>query len=98
MMGKITTQIIFTLLMTTMLGTLARGESKPVRVFILAGQSNMQGQGFVKSDPKRNGGKGSLEFLVQDPATAKRFAHLIDAQGRFLTRGDVWISYLDRKG
>ena len=34
---------------------------KPVKVFILAGQSNMQGTGFVKADPKRNGGKGSLD-------------------------------------
>lgn len=24
---------------------------KPVKVFILAGQSNMEGQGFIESDP-----------------------------------------------
>jgi len=47
---------------------------KPVRVFIIAGQSNMEGHGFVAADPKRNGGKGSLEFVVKDPATAKHFA------------------------
>ena len=72
--------------------------NKPVRVFILAGQSNMEGHGFVAADPKRNGGKGSLEFVAKDPATAKHFAPLVDAAGKWRTRDDVWISYLDRKG
>ena len=72
--------------------------NKPVRVFILAGQSNMEGHGFVPADPKRNGGKGSLEFVVKDPATAKKFATLVDAAGKWRTRDDVWISYLDHKG
>jgi len=71
---------------------------KPVKVFILAGQSNMEGQGFVASDPKRNGGKGSLEYLVKNPATAERFKHLMDQDGKWVVRNDVWISYLDRKG
>jgi len=71
---------------------------KPVRVFILAGQSNMEGHGFVAANPKRNGGKGSLEFLVKDSATARHFAPLVDAAGQWRTRDDAWISYLDRKG
>ena len=71
---------------------------KPVKVFILAGQSNMEGHGFVKADPKRNGGKGSLEYLVKDPATADRFKHLVDKEGKWAVRDDVWIHYLDRKG
>ena len=73
-------------------------DSKPVRVFILAGQSNMEGAGLIKADPKRNGGQGSLEFLVKDVATAKHFAPLVDAAGQWRTRDDVWVSYLDRKG
>lgn len=71
---------------------------KPVKVFILAGQSNMEGHGFIAADPKRNGGKGSLEFLVKDPATSKRFAHLVDEAGQWRTRDDVRISYLDQSG
>ena len=39
----------------------ASAQTKPVRVFILAGQSNMEGQGFIAADPKRNEGKGSLD-------------------------------------
>jgi len=71
---------------------------KPIKVFILAGQSNMEGHGIVAADEKRNGGKGSLEFLTKDPASAPRFKHLIDASGKWTTRDDVFISYLDRKG
>ena len=73
-------------------------DAKPVKVFILAGQSNMEGQGFIAADAKRNAGKGSLEFLAQDTATAARFAKLADKDGKWRTRDDVWISYLDRKG
>lgn len=76
----------------------AQAGTKPVRVFILAGQSNMEGHGFVAADPKRNGGKGSLEYVAKDPTTAERFAPLMDAGGKWHTRDDVWISYLDRKG
>ena len=86
----------FAVTLTTSLA--ASAQTKPVRVFILAGQSNMEGQGFIAADPKRNEGKGSLEFLVKDPATAKHFAPLQDAAGQWRKRDDVWISYLERKG
>jgi len=71
---------------------------KPLKIFILAGQSNMEGQGVIKMDPARNEGKGTLEFLVKDPATSDRFKHLVDAKGAWVVRNDVWIWYLDRKG
>jgi len=71
---------------------------KPLHVFILAGQSNMQGQGFVDADPKRNGGKGSLEYLVKQSATAAQFKHLVDKDGKWVVQDHVWISYLDRSG
>ena len=73
-------------------------QTRPVKVFILAGQSNMQGQGFVKADPKRNGGKGSLEFLVKDAASAARFKHLVDKDSKWIVRDDVWVWYLGKKG
>lgn len=74
------------------------GAAKPIKVFVLAGQSNMEGQGIVAADSKRNGGKGSLEFLVREPASAARFKHLVDQDGKWIVRRDVWISYLDRRG
>ena len=85
----------------TLLPLVARAEpvsDEPLRVFILAGQSNMVGAGAVRSDPERNGGRGSLEFLVKDPATAKQYGHLVDEDGEWVVREDVWIWSLDRKG
>ena len=69
----------------------------PVKVFILAGQSNMEGAGAIKGN-KKTEGKGSLEYLVKDPATAKRFAHVVDKDGKWVVRDDVWIWYLGRTG
>jgi alpha-galactosidase len=69
-----------------------------VKVFILAGQSNMEGHGIVPSRPERNGGRGSLEFLVKDPESAPRFKKFVDGSGAWATRDDVWISYGQRQG
>jgi alpha-galactosidase len=76
----------------------AQGGEKPVKVFILAGQSNMEGQGFIKADPKRNEGTGSLEYLVKNPSTAAKFKKLTAPNDSWAVRDDVWIHYLDRKG
>ncbi len=54
-----------------------------VKVFILAGQSNMEGHGKVDAEPKANEGQGSLEWLVKNPATAARFKHLVDKDGEW---------------
>lgn len=82
-----------------LVSVLACRGAEPVKVFILAGQSNMEGAGRVAIDPRRtNGGKGSLEFLVKDAATAARFKHLAKADGSWKERDDVWITYLDRQG
>ena len=71
----------------------------PVKVFILAGQSNMEGQGAVKASPNsQNGGQGTLEYLVKAPATAEQFKHIVDSNGKWVVRNDVWIWFLDRKG
>ncbi len=66
----------------------------PVKVFILAGQSNMEGQAVADLDgPDYNDGKGTLAFLLRDPGKAPRFAHLRDAHGNWTARDDVWIRY-----
>lgn len=69
-----------------------------VKVFVLAGQSNMEGHGKVASEPSANGGKGSLEWLIRDPESRERFGHLVDDDGRWIAREDVQIWYLDRRG
>jgi len=70
----------------------------PVQVFVLAGQSNMQGHGKVMLRPEKNGGKGTLEYLVKNKESAALFAHTVDREGNWLTRADCWIWYLDRSG
>ena len=70
----------------------------PVKVFILAGQSNMVGHGMIRADPKRNGGQGSLEHLAKGPAAAERFQRLLDRDGKWVMRDDVFVHFLDRKG
>ena len=64
------------------------GKTKPVQVFILAGQSNMEGKGGI--DPL-------LNHQVQAPDTKDFFAHL-HKDGQYIERDDVWINYLTRKG
>ncbi|MCF7955572.1 MAG: sialate O-acetylesterase [Phycisphaerae bacterium] len=65
-------------------GTVYAG--KPLKVFILAGQSNMEGHGEMIGTSS-----GHLETLVaNDPAT---FGHLKDGNGNWAVRDDVWIWY-----
>jgi len=94
--NRIPSPLIGILLIT--LAAPATAADKPVKVFILAGQSNMEGHGFIKADPKRNEGKGSLEYVARQPDTADKFKHLLGQNGKWAVRDDVWIHYLDRKG
>lgn len=84
-------------LIATLLSLVAT-PAEPVKVFILAGQSNMVGHGFIAADPKRNGGKGSLEFMAREPSSDPMFKNLLDKDGKWRVRDDVWIDYFERKG
>lgn len=72
----------------------------PVKVFILAGQSNMQGQGVVDMDgPKDyNGGKGNLEYVMKHSPNARLYKHLKDKDGKWVVRDDVWVSHRTGSG
>jgi hypothetical protein len=59
----------------------------PVKVFILAGQSNMEGKAKMSL----------IEYQVKQPATRALFAHF-EKDGKWAARDDVWIKFLDRKG
>jgi alpha-galactosidase len=79
-------------LLPLLLAPLALAEGQ-LKVFVLAGQSNMVGAGEVEADADRNDGKGSLEHLVRDPESRPRFGHLVDGEGAWVRRDDVWISF-----
>ena len=69
--------------------------SNTLRVFWLAGQSNMQGQGVVDFDhPKHyNGGRGILKNVMKTPGHADRYRHIVDANGDWIVRDDVFVRY-----
>jgi alpha-galactosidase len=84
-----------------MFGFTSPAESKPVKVFILAGQSNMVGHGKVEEgrDPATGkkeveGGLGSLRYFVrqhEDQYGARGKTPLVDGAGKWLVRDDVYI-------
>src|SRR5947209_7249288 len=59
----------------------------PVKVFVLAGQSNMEGKAP----------NALLDHQAADPKTSAAFAHL-RKNGKWAVRDDVFIKFLDRKG
>ncbi|HAP06527.1 MAG TPA: sialate O-acetylesterase [Planctomycetaceae bacterium] len=72
-------------------------DEKRVAVFLLIGQSNMEGHGRVSAEPQRNDGKGSLQWLAENrPDSA--FARLRNPDGTWRQRDDVWVHYLQRHG
>jgi alpha-galactosidase len=72
----------------TTAGLAGQPGKSPVKVFVLAGQSNMEGHGVIEGTQR-----GTLRTLVTDPVTAGRFKHLLAADGAWATRPDVWIAY-----
>ena len=77
----------------------AADSARPLKVFILAGQSNMEGQAVVDLDGKDyNGGKGTLNFLLNDPAKSQTFQHLRKVDGAWPVRNDVWCRYQRERG
>jgi len=87
------------LLLVPLSGLHAADTKGPVKVFILAGQSNMEGQAVADLEGKDyNDGRGTLNFLMRDPAKAPLLKHLKDGQGRWTVRDDVWVRYKPENG
>lgn len=74
--------------------SVAPGEPLPIKVIILAGQSNMAGPGVVDLDGENyNNGRGTLVSLIRDPAKSPLVAHLHNGDGSWRTRDDVYVRY-----
>lgn len=65
---------------------------RPVKVFILAGQSNMVGHGEVIK-----GDKGNLTYLVENDPQGD-YQHLLDDEGAWKIRDDVFIYFNSQGG
>jgi YVTN family beta-propeller protein len=63
------------------------GRPRPVKVFVLAGQSNMEGKAKLSL----------LDYQARQPATRALFAHL-RKDGKWVEREDVWIKYREHQG
>jgi alpha-galactosidase len=78
---------IYDLLTTIWHGPPKNDKTGSVKVFILAGQSNMEGKAKVSV----------LEYQIGQPATAELFKSLKKG-GNWIERDDVWIKYFAEKG
>lgn len=72
--------LVFHLLFCTIAGL----QAKPLKVFILAGQSNMEGPANVST----------FDYLGDDPATAPMLKKMRGPDGTAAVCGGAWISYL----
>jgi len=66
---------------------LRANSSGKVKVFILAGQSNMEGKAKMSL----------LEYQAEQPETRNFFKHL-RKDGKWVVRDDAWINFLNRRG
>jgi hypothetical protein len=78
-------KIINTLILTFTLALAAMtAAAKPMKVFILAGQSNMEGPANIST----------FDYIGDDPATAPMLKMMRGADGKPTVCEGVWISYL----
>lgn len=61
-----------------------QAQAKPVRVFILAGQSNMEGHANIET----------FDYIGDDPETACLLHQMLGDDGKPTVSDGVWISYL----
>jgi len=71
-----------TILTFALLATLGL-DAKPLKVFILTGQSNMEGHAQTSTFPA----------IAKDPKTADLYKQMVDADGNPVVCDDVWIAY-----
>ncbi|MCL4207401.1 MAG: hypothetical protein KJ000_33375 [Pirellulaceae bacterium] len=74
--------------LTTVLFATAGAEAKPLKVFILAGQSNMEGPANIST----------FDYIGDDPATAPMLKMMRGADGKPTVCDGAWISYLTGAG
>ncbi len=76
--------ILTALLLALVSGPAFQASAKPLKVFILAGQSNMEGPAHIRT----------IEGIRDDPATADMYKQMIGSDGKPVVCQNVWLSYL----
>jgi hypothetical protein len=82
------TSLIIAALLLAMHPLTAAAQPKKLKVFILAGQSNMEGHAKVET----------FDYIGDDPATAPLLKQMRGADGKPRVCDHVWISYLTGSG
>jgi len=77
-----------TFLATLTLSLGATAQAKPLKIFVLAGQSNMEGHAKIET----------FDYIGDDPATAPLLKQMRGADGKPTVCDHVWISYLTGSG
>ena len=78
------TTIALAILTAICCGNAMAAGKKPLKVYILAGQSNMEGQAKVET----------FDYIGDDPATAPLLKEMRGPDGKPRVCEKVWISYL----
>ena len=84
MRSLLTAATMMSVLLTLSAATWADVSKKPLKVYILAGQSNMEGQAKVET----------FDYIGDDPATAPLLKEMRGPDGKPRVCERVWISYL----
>jgi len=70
----------------------------PVKVFVFLGDSTILGQGLIADKRKPRAGRpGTLDELVLNPTTSNQYKHLLNANGGWAYRSDVWVQWHQRR-
>lgn len=85
---RLSTRLLFLLMVNS-------STAAPIKVFILAGQSNMEGQGVVSMDGAKdyNGGKGNLVWSMKNSKSTAKMKCLKNDLDEWMVRDDVQISF-----
>jgi alpha-galactosidase len=81
MVFRILGSCVFTLCLAAL--STAQAAGKPLKVYILCGQSNMEGHAQIHTFPA----------IEKDPATKSLYQDMVDAEGKPVVCEDVYISY-----
>jgi hypothetical protein len=97
---KSLSQLVVAVLFFAFLPYEVSSAEKMLKVFVLAGQSNMEGQGVVDLDHPQyyNSGKGILKNVMKNPQRAEQYAHIVDASGDWVVRADVSVRFRVKSG
>lgn len=80
--------LVLSCLLAGLLAETTCASDGPLKVFVLVGQSNMQGHADIKTFP----------HIGMDPKTAPLLREIVDESGEPRICDDVWISYLSTTG